>query len=63
MEKYVTDLRIKHWMALIDESSKSGMSRTQWLEKNNISRTTFYYWFRRVRRYLAEQSGLVEPDR
>ena len=59
MEKYVQDIRLKQWCELIEAANSSGLPRQQWLQENGISKDAFYYWQRKVRRYYAEQSGLV----
>ena len=59
MEKYVQEIRLKQWCELIEASNSSGLPRKQWLKENGISKDAFYYWQRKVRRYYAEQNGLV----
>ena len=59
MEKYVQEIRLKQWCELIEAANSSGLPRKQWLKENGISRDAFYYWLRKVRRYYAEQNGLV----
>ena len=59
MEKYVRDIRLKQWCELIESANSSGLPRKQWLKDNGISKDAFYYWQRKVRRYYAEQNGLV----
>ena len=59
LEKYVQDIRLKQWCELIEAANSSGQPRKEWLQENGISKDTFYYWQRKVRRYYAEQNGLV----
>ena len=59
MEKYVQDIRLKQWGELIEAANSSGLPRKVWLEENRISKDAFYYWQRKVRKYYAEQNGLV----
>ena len=59
MEKYVQDIRIQQWAEIIDASNKSGLQRRQWLAENGISKDKFYYWQNKVRKYYAEQNGLI----
>lgn len=59
MEKYVQEIRLKQWCELIEAANRSGLPRKQWLQENGISKDAFYYWQRKVRRYYAEQNGLV----
>ena len=59
MEEYVQEIRLKQWCELIEAANSSGLPRKQWLKENGISRDSFYYWQRKVRRYYAEQNGLI----
>lgn len=59
MEKYVQDIRLKQWYEVIEAANSSGLPRKVWLEENGISKDAFYYWQRKVRKYYAEQNGLV----
>ena len=59
MEKYVEEIRLKQWCELIEAANRSGLPRKEWLKENGISKDAFYYWQRKVRRYYAEQNGLV----
>ena len=59
MEKYVQEIRLKQWCELIEAANRSGLPRKQWLQENGISKDAFYYWQRKVRRYYAEQNGLM----
>ena len=59
MEKYVQDIRLKQWSELIEAANRSGQSRKEWLKENGISKDAFYYWQRKVRRYYAEENGLM----
>ena len=46
------ELRIKQWIPLIEEQSKSGISKDQWCTMHGINRTSFFRWQKRVREYL-----------
>ena len=59
MEKFVRDIRIKQWAEIIESANKSCLTRRQWLAENGISKDAFYYWQRKVRKFYAEQSGLL----
>ena len=59
MEKYVQDIRIKQWCELIEAANRSGVPRKEWLKEKGISKDAYYYWQRKVRRYYAEQNGLM----
>ena len=59
LEKYVQDIRLKQWSELIEAANRSGQPRIEWLKENGISKDAFYYWQRKVRRYYAEENGLM----
>ena len=59
MEKYIQEIRLKQWAEIIESANKSGLPRRQWLEENGITKDAFYYWYRKVRRYYAEQKGIM----
>ena len=59
MERYVQDIRLKQWCEVIKAANQSGLPRHQWLSENGIGKDAFYYWQRKVRKYYAEQNGLV----
>ena len=54
MDASVMDIRIRKWIALLEEQAKSGMSKNDWCAVNGIERTSFFRWQRRVRSYLLE---------
>ena len=55
MDTRVMELRIKQWIPLIEEQSKSGISKDQWCTMHGINRTSFFRWQKRVRKYLLDQ--------
>ena len=42
MDTRVMELRIKQWIPLIEEQSKSGISKDQWCTMHGINRTSFF---------------------
>ena len=59
MEQYVHNVKLQHWIKLIEDANTSCLSRHEWLEANGITKDAFYYWQRKVRRYYAEQYGMI----
>ena len=59
MDKYVMDIRIQQWAKIIQTAKDSGLPKARWLAENGITKDAFYYWQKKVRRYYAEQSGLI----
>ena len=58
MENYVKEIRLQEWEKLISAANNSGIPRSQWLKENHITKDAFYYWNRKVRKHLAEQTGI-----
>lgn len=42
-------VRLQYWQQRIDEFNSSGMILREWLEQNNITKDTYYYWLRKCR--------------
>ena len=63
MEQYVENARLKYWLTVINAANNSSMTRAQYLKENNIARATFYYWYNKVRKELAEQNGLIAAEK
>lgn len=42
--------KLKHWASLIQECRNSGKKVKDWCSENNISKDTYYYWFKEVRK-------------
>ena len=62
MQKYVEDIQMKRWAELIKESNETELPRGEWLKQNNITRDCYYYWLNKVRKYYAEQNGLIPVE-
>jgi len=54
MDPRVMELRIKQWIPIIEEQSKSGLNKTKWFVMHDVDRTTFFRWQKRVRAYLLD---------
>lgn len=59
MDQNYAQLRLKHWMSIIQTANTSGLSKKDWCKKNGISRDSFYYWQKKIRELAAagELSG------
>lgn len=47
-------VRLQMWQERINEFNSSGMHLKDWLEQNNITRDTYYYWLRKCRAAAVE---------
>lgn len=61
-------VRLQMWQQRINEYHSSGMHLKEWLEQNNITRDTYYYWLRKCRASAVEnlpaelKSQMPVPD-
>lgn len=50
-------LREQHWMSIVQqcnrESEQEGITKTEWLERNNINYHSFYRWQQKLRNNIA----------
>ena len=42
-------VRKSHWMNIIQQWSASGLTKTEWCRRNNVSPKSFFYWQRQLR--------------
>ena len=47
-------VRLQMWQQRINEFHSSGLYLKDWLEQNNITRDTYYYWLRKCRAAAAD---------
>lgn len=59
MEQYVQEIQLRRWAEIIKAANESNMPRMNWLQENGISRDAYYYWRKKVRKYYAEQAGIL----
>ena len=51
--------QVKTWAAIISdckEAKEAGISVSEWLKANNISRDTYYYWYSVVKKFYTDSS-------
>ena len=51
-------LRIQQWAEVIRDQSRSGMTIAMYCHERGISRDSYYYWLRNVRKAALEATGL-----
>lgn len=47
-------IRSQRWAAVIKDRIESGLSVTDYCEQNNLSKTQYYYWLRKIREQVIE---------
>ena len=58
MDKSTHEIRLAHWKQIIEQCQSRPKSQTakQWLEEHDISDKAYYYWLRKIRRTIYDQS-------
>ncbi len=58
MDKSTHEIRIAHWKQIIEQCQSRSKDQTakQWLEEHDISDKAYYYWLRKIRRTIYDQS-------
>lgn len=52
------EIRLNHWMSIIQAANDSPLSKSEWCKQNGITKRTFYYWQRKVQDRLIE-TGMI----
>lgn len=55
VQKISNHVRMKKWMTIIDECSKSGLPVKTWCNQNNISEQSYYYWLKKIRTQTVQE--------
>ena len=58
MDKSTHEIRLAHWKEIIEQCQSRPKEQTakQWLEEHDISDKAYYYWLRKIRRTIYDQS-------
>ena len=58
------EYRVQAWAMLIQECNNSGLTKREFCQQRGISEKSFYYWLRKLRSQMAEDTGpqLVQLD-
>jgi hypothetical protein len=51
-----SEYRLQQWMAKIEECRMSGTSIKAWCGANNIKIKSYYYWLRKIRKMVCEET-------
>jgi putative transposase len=59
MDRSTHEVRLSHWKNVIQQcqARPEGVTAKQWLQENGIPNKQYYYWLRRVRRDLYQQTA------
>ena len=58
MDKSTHEIRLAHWKQIIEQCQSRPKEQTakQWLKEHDISDKAYYYWLRKIRRTIYDQS-------
>ena len=56
------ELQLRSWTDMELERQRSGMSVTEWCEREQISKSAYYYRLRKIRENLCEQIAVPIAD-
>lgn len=62
MDKSAYQIRLQQWAQLIHEANNSGMAKKDWCAQNGITVRVFYYWHKKVRDYVMEQTPAMTGE-
>ena len=57
MDKATTAIRLEQWANVFREWSESGLNKTEFCRQRGIREKLFFYYQRRLRNIMAEQTG------
>lgn len=60
MRKLTQEMRLKHWLVILQERTDSGKSIRGYCRERGINEKSYYYWQRRLREKAAEMTGYSE---
>ena len=52
MDTTAYEIRLNHWMSIIQAANESPMSKSEWCRQNGITKRKFYYWQRKIQDHL-----------
>ena len=56
MDREVHEIRLAQWKKIIQDANTSGLSKKDWCAVHGYSMKQFYYWQRKVRKSIIEET-------
>lgn len=58
MDKSTHEVRLARWRQIIEQcqARPKGLAAKQWLAEHDINEKTYYYWLRKIRKNIYDQS-------
>lgn len=57
----IDSMKIQKWLSIFNEAKNSGMPQSQWAEQHGISKSTYWYWHKKIGDQLASDLVQSEP--
>ena len=57
IQTVIQNVRLQQWTAIIQDRQASDLKVDDYCSENNISRSAYYYWLRKVKTAVVENSG------
>lgn len=57
----IESIKIQKWLSIFNEAKNSGISQSQWAEQHGISKSTYWYWHKKIGDRLAADLVQSEP--
>jgi hypothetical protein len=54
-------VQLQRWKALIQDRMNSKLKLIEWCEQNNVSRFTYYYWLKQIRKKSVTETKFKTP--
>lgn len=58
VQKIARQVRLRHWMGLIEECQNSGMTVKGWCSAQGINLRVYYYWLKKTRESVCLEAGV-----
>lgn len=58
VDKLSQEVKMQQWANLIKTCRESELSVKEWCKQNNIAEQTYYYWLKKIREKLVEQTPI-----
>lgn len=55
LKEVKTEYRMQEMQKAIQARTESGLTISEWCQKNNISKGSYYYWLRKIRNRVVEK--------
>lgn len=61
-QKVTQNYRLNKWAQIISECRSSGKTVSEWCDENNINKSSYFYWLRKVRAAACESLPALQAE-